>query len=787
MALYSAEIGERLLAPAAVDGELILDGANLPPAPLAAGPFLISVQGEGGGRLVITHRSEPARALWESVPGRAFVSAARAEDSVRETHGSFTLRDSHAARCRVQRLGMLAPDGDGVKVSGSLRCDSGSEVRYTVGIHPRGDSTLALDVALADPGYNRLFLTYRTSPTERFFGFGEQFTYFDLKGRRVPIWVQEQGTGRGAQPVTLGADLVAGNGGAWHTTYAAVPHYLTSELRSLFTENPEYQVFDLRDAGRVQLEVWSGELRARLLYGRTPAELLQAYTAWSGRMRPLPDWVHGGALIGLSGGTARVRSAVQRLKEAGVPVAAVWIQDWAGQRSTRAGKQLWWSWQLDDEHYPAWAELRADLERSDVRLLTYVNPLLVDTSDRGGSQTRRNFFAEAKQAGYLVRTPSGAPYLFRGADSAGGTSGMVGMVGMVDLANPAAYGWFLDVLRDHVLSVGASGWMADLGEGLPYDAVLHAGQRGATFHNQYPEVWARLNREAIDRPDRAERAAPPEPAAKRPGPEGPPAPDPAPAPVAPARGPERLFFTRAGYSQSPRYSTLFWLGDQMVTWDEHDGLKSAVTGLLSGGLSGFTLNHSDIGGHTTIKNPLMSYRREKELLLRWMELGALSPVFRTHEGDRPADNAQFDSDDETMAHLGRCARLYTAWADYRKALVREAAETGMPVARHLFLHYPQDPNVRGLSYQEFLLGSELLAAPVLDPGRRTVSVYLPEGRWVHVWSGDVYHAAASGRTVTVAAPIGQPGLFYRDGSPVGLKLVSELRSQHLLAPAVSPP
>lgn len=768
--LYLSELSERLSAPAALDGVLILDGASLPPAPLQAGPFQIRFYAEDGGRLVIAHRSEPERALFETVPGRAFVSAARGEEEVHDSRGRFSLRDNLRTRCADQRLGSItplpAPAGEvaGVVISGSLRCDSGPEIRYTLGLRPHGNEVLALDLELSDASYNRALLTYRSSAAERFYGFGQQFTYFDLKGRRVPIWVQKQGIGRGTQPITLGADLTSGGGGTWYTTHAAVPHYITSELRSLYTEDPEYQIFDLRAEDRVQLEIWSSQLHARLVHGRTPAELLAAYTAWSGRMRPLPEWVHKGAILGLQGGTARVRRAVEQLKAAGVPLAAVWLQDWVGQRPGTQGKQLWWSWQLDEEHYPGWAELRADLERDGIRVLTYVNPMLIDVRERDrehgspSASLRRNFFAEARQAGYLVRAPSGEPYLLRHAEFS---------AGLVDLTNPAAYGWFLDVLRDHVLATGASGWMADFGELLPYDAVLHSGQRAAAFHNQYPDAWARLNREAIDRPRMAAS-----PTGENPAVAGP-------APAAAAPGSDLVFFMRAGYSQSPRYSTLFWLGDQLVTWDEHDGIKSSVIGLLSGGLSGFTLNHGDVGGYTSIKNPLMSYRREKELLLRWMELGALSPVFRTHEGSRPTENAQFDSDEQTLAHLSRCARLYAAWAPYRKQLVREAAETGLPVARHLFLHYPTDPVARGLSHQEFLLGTELLAAPVLDPGVRKLDVYLPAGIWVHVWSGTAYDAG-SGATVTVEAPLGQPGLFYKQGSAVGQSLVTALREQGLL-------
>ena len=84
-------------------------------------------------------------------------------------------------------------------------------------------------------------MTYASSPEERFFGFGAQYTYLDMKGREVPIFIQEGGIGRGAQPITWAADWRAGAGGTPYTSYASVPHYVTSEKRSLFLEN-----YDLR-------------------------------------------------------------------------------------------------------------------------------------------------------------------------------------------------------------------------------------------------------------------------------------------------------------------------------------------------------------------------------------------------------------------------------------------------------------------------------------------------------------------------------------------------------------
>ncbi len=594
-----------------------------------------------------------------------------------------------------------------------------------------GANQLRFHLRIDDPTFDRTYLTYESSAGERFFGFGEQFTHFDLKGRRVPIFVMEQGVGRGRQPTTFLVDLVADSGGDWHTSYAPVPHYLTTHNRSLFLENTEFSVFDLRHDDRVQVEVFSGEMTGRIVHGASPLALIREYTEYAGRMRELPEWAHRGIIVGMQGGTARVRDALSRLEARGAPLAAFWLQDWVGQRTTDFGEQLWWNWELDRERYPDWEELVTDLHARGVRVMLYVNPFLVDVE--GQTSHRRNLYREAQQAGFLVRNEAGAPYEIPNTSFS---------AAIVDLANPAARDWLANVIRNEMIDIGASGWMADFGEALPYDVELFGGESPTAWHNHYPEAWAELNRRVIEEA---------------------------------GVGDDAVFFTRSGFTRSPRWSTLFWLGDQLVTWDRHDGLKSAVTGILSGGISGISLNHSDIGGYTTIDLPVVGQRRSKELMQRWSELTAFGVVFRTHEGNVPDINHQFDSDEETLEHFVRMARVHAAWFDYRRALIREAAETGAPVLRHLYLHYPDDPEVRKLTYQQFLVGSELLVAPVLDPGREEVEVYLPAGRWVHLFTGKVHGDAKQGRYVKVAAPIGTPAAFHREGSAVGEALRRRLQ------------
>ena len=220
----------------------------------------------------------------------------------------------------------------------------------------------------------------QSAPDEAFFGFGEQLTYFNQKGKCAPMLVQEHGVGRGRPIVTQLIDALADGGGRNpYITEAPAPHFISSRLRSMFLENTEYSVFDMRPADRADIKLWSGAMRGQIVYGRTPLELIEAYTEYAGRMRVLPGWVHGGVIVAVQGGSESVRGKLDALRKAGVPLAGLWIQDWSGIRDTSVGKQLWWNWKLDESFYPGWNAIVADLETNGARMLIYINPFLANT------------------------------------------------------------------------------------------------------------------------------------------------------------------------------------------------------------------------------------------------------------------------------------------------------------------------------------------------------------------------------------------------------------------------
>ncbi|KAG0497003.1 hypothetical protein HPP92_001694 [Vanilla planifolia] len=456
----------------------------------------------------------------------------------------------------------------------------------------------------------------------------------------------------------------------------------------------------------------------------------------------------------MQGGTGAVRRVWEQLKNHDVPISAFWLQDWVGQRKTIIGSQLWWNWEVDTTHYYGWAKLIEDLRRDNTMVMAYCNPCLVPMNEK--LNKNKDLFVEAEKLDILVKDKTGSTYMIPNTAFD---------VGMLDLTNPKARSWFKKILHEMV-DCGVRGWMADFGEGLPLDANLFSGEDPITAHNRYPEIWARVNREFVDewKARNHEKEKDPEESL--------------------------VFFMRAGFRESPKWAMLFWEGDQMVSWQHNDGIKSSVTGLLSGGLSGFAFNHSDIGGYCAVNFPMINYKRSEELLMRWMELNAFNTVYRTHQGNKPESNCQFYSNKRTFNQFVRFAKVYMAWKFYRVQLVEEASQKGLPIARHLFLHYPEDEHVHSFTYQQFLIGTEILLVPVLNKGKNEVKAYFPlsEGcSWQHIWTGKIFGRPSTdigntqqGLEALIEAPIGYPAIFVKSGSAIGKQFINNLQDLRIL-------
>jgi len=587
---------------------------------------------------------------------------------------------------------------------------SGESVTLFDGGAPAARLALAgnvLDIELLLPGYDRIEIRFHAEAGESVWGGGEQMSYLALQGRRYPIWTSEPGVGRDkSTELTQMMDLGGMAGGDyWNTNYPQ-PTFLTSRWLAVHCQAEAYSVLDFTDPAAHRVEVWAARTAFELFAADGPQDLVGQLSTRFGRQPPLPDWAIGGTIVGLKDG-ARSFERLERFIAAGTPVTGVWCEDWAGIRETSFGRRLFWDWRRSDQRYPDLPGRIAALAARGIRFLGYANPYLANDGI---------LYEEAAERGHFcLRPDNDEPYLvdFGEFDC-----------GVLDFTREETCDWFAEkVLGQEMLDIGMAGWMADFGEYLPTDVRLADGSDPMEAHNRWPVLWAEVNARAVE-----------------------------------SRGKtgEAVFFMRAGFSGVQAHCPLLWAGDQSVDFTRHDGIGTVITAALSAGLLGNAYSHSDCGGYTS----LLGNVRTAELLERWCELAAFAPVMRSHEGNRPDDNLQYDSNEQLLACFARWSRVHAHLAPYVRHLCNEAADHGLPAQRPLFLHYPDDPAL-WTCQDQYLYGADLLVAPVIEAGAVEREVILPgEGLWRHCWSG----ADFAPGTHTIPAPIGQPPVFYRPDS-----------------------
>jgi alpha-glucosidase len=390
----------------------------------------------------------------------------------------------------------------------------------------------------------------------------------------------------------------------------------------------------------------------------------------------------------------------------------LWVQDWTGRReNVGGGYGVQYRWEADEvDLYPEISAFVAGLHGRGYRVVGYINPF---------ADPSLQHWSDLVSGGMLPLRNDGEVYTFLGPR---------GNMSQVDLSNPTARAYIETFLERAVVEIGLDGWMTDFSEWAPIDAVV-AGGNAVAVHNRSPQLWQALSRDLFERLR----------------PDG-----------------DWLMFARAGWAGVHGSAQITWVGDQEADWEPTDGLPTVVPAMLNLGMSGQGYVTHDIAGFSGGPST-------PELYARWTELGALSPFMRTHDGNNRDENHRWDTDAETTAHFARMVRLHEALGPEFAALSTEFQETGVPILRHLMLEYPEDEALRSVDDQ-YLIGNNLLIAPILHEGVTERSVLLPPGTWINIWTGEPNEGPSE---IVVAAPIGQPPVFSRGADRPDLRNAAE--------------
>ena len=599
----------------------------------SVGPYQIQWEGAalGSARLLVYLADKPKKTIWSTLPGMAFVGLARAKAKLEQSAaGNFSIKDQIQERCQDQSIDQILSRKGSLLMKGVLVCPK-IKLPYRFYFRQSKEGHLRIEFSFAPQsqrgasstpslGWNRSYLIYSSDPDEAFYGFGMQFGAFNMKGRRLAILAREKNIGIEQQSASWLGKLLSSKDKDWHSSLAAVPHYISSRMRSLCLENYEYSIFDMQKTDRLRIKVFSPRLRARLLPGDSPLELIESYTKFAGRMQEPPDWLMRGGVVSFQKTEpAKILSLNEKLLSLRAAPSAYLLQDWQGLNSSAV--DLFTEDSAKKKRFlQEWKNLKAILKSQNIALLAYNSPLLLNKASV--KQKSGSSYQIAKRKNYLVKNKKGEPYLFLSKDVLGKTS-QAFEAGLLDLSNPKARAWAKARIRKRLLHTGFQGWMADHGAGSPMSAAqAYTLDKDNAFiwSSRYAEAWSKLNFQILKSSGQAK---------------------------------ELVFFTCAASLKSPQYNSVFCLGKQVyyviihqptqynsvfclgkqeVSWSERKGMKSAILGLLSGGISGFSINHVPIGGYVGAPYLIQKNYRSKELLFRWLEWGAFTAVMRTHEG-----------------------------------------------------------------------------------------------------------------------------------------------------------
>ncbi len=563
-------------------------------------------------------------------------------------------------------------------------------------------------------------------------GLGERFDALDHRGETLDSVVFEQYKNQGAERKTYlpmpFAHIVGESGWGFH---------LRTSRRSWFSCGAE-------QPGRILVEVEADApddgtpVLSVSFYDGSPTAVLDAFLAEVGRPEELPDWVFRLWASGNEWNTqAEVMRQVDLHREHEIPVGSVVIEAWSDESTFTVFRDAQYEvnetggpLRLDDFTFPAdgaWPDPKGmvdELHERDVRLHLWQIPLVKMRPHPTGQAAADARAAVREEVLIREEAPDGSlrPYRNRGWWFPLGL--------MPDLTDERSAGWWTEKRRYLVEEIGIDGFKTDGGEhAWGRDLVYRNGMRGDEGNNLFPVHYAKAYGDLL-------RSA----------------------------GKAPVTFSRAGFTGSQAHGA-FWAGDENSTWDAFRwsmfaGLSAASSGMLYWGW--------DFGGFS-------GDVPDGELYLRAAAASVFVPIMQYHSEfnhhrtpcrDRtPWNIAERNADDQVIPVFKRLIEVRERLVPYLAEQARRTIATSAPLMRPLYFDQPQDENVWAHPLQ-WMLGDDLLVAPVLEAGATDWPVYLPAGAWVDAWTGE---AADGGRLISRPVPLDEIPVYCRVESWAGLR------------------
>jgi alpha-D-xyloside xylohydrolase len=498
-------------------------------------------------------------------------------------------------------------------------------------------------------------------------------------------------------------------------TEVSIPFTLSSSGYGLLWNMPGTGRVELGTNGTRWVADGAHQIDYWVTTGASPRDIVSHYAQATGLPPALPEWASGFWQSKLRyRDQDELLEVVRQYRRLGLPLSVI-VCDYF--HWTLQGE-----WKFDAAEWPDPQAMVDELRELGVELMVSVWPTVNPSSEN---------YTEMDRSGLLVRDMVGLPLHLAFWDK--NTDGQVFMR-YYDPTNPDARRYVWQKVTEGYGRYGINAFWLDACEpeilaDRPSTARYHTGE-GTEVQGVYPREHARAFYEGLK-----ERGVD-----------------------------EVLLLCRSAWAGSQRYGAAVWSGDIDSTFE---ALAAQIPAGLNMGISGIPWWTTDIGGFRH-GDPATEYFRE--LVVRWFQFGAFCPLFRLHGVREPgplvgsaqtgAPNEVWSFGDDAYELIKQQLHLRERIRPYVKAQMAEASASGLPPMRALFLEFPDEPAAWEIDDQ-FMLGPDVLVAPITTMGARERRVYLPQGAsWLDGWTGE--RVGASG-WITAAAPIDRIPVYLRDG------------------------
>lgn len=442
----------------------------------------------------------------------------------------------------------------------------------------------------------------------------------------------------------------------------------------------------------------NGNLDYYVIGGASLKAVVTNYTYLTGRV-PMPQkWTLGyqQSRWGYSVSQKQVEKIAENLRKYDLPCDVLHL-DIDYMKGYRV-----FTWRKDT--YEAPEEFIKKMRKLGFRIITIIDPgVKKDDADY-------KIYQEGIEKGYFVKATDGTVYV---------NEVWPGDAVFPDFGRQKVRQWWVKNCK-YLVDLGVSGIWDDMNEPasfrgeIPGDVVFHNEEEASThnkMHNVYGHNMAKATYEGLKKYS-----------GKRP-----------------------FVITRAAYAGTQKFSTV-WTGDNQSLWPH---VQMMIPQLCNLGLSGFSFAGTDIGGFGADTTP--------ELLTRWIEGALFSPLYRNHAALGTRSQEPWVFGEPTLSIYRKYLKLRYRFIPYLYDEFYRETQTGLPVMRPLVLNYENDPHVYNLN-DEYMVGEDILTAPVVQQGQTKRAVYLPKGEWIDFWNGVEY---SGGNTILVDAPIDKLPLFIK--------------------------